>query len=509
MRCGARRSWPAWCVVLGGAARAAARALRGDRSRLGRACPSACGSHPPGTGGLPTLGARRRRWSCLVGVAAARARPRARRAGADLGLRAARRARARTGRAAGFTKPVRLVLESLLRPEREIAVRDQGGIVQSVSLPRARAAPDRGARLRAARGRCAARQPAGRGRLQSGRLRRLCAVPRRPAGGAAGARAAGAARMTARDALAGAIQVCGTVLLAPLLPGLTQWTKARLQGRRGRSPLQPYRELARLWRKSGVDPEGTGPVYRFAPAIVAAVLALAGLLVPVAGHAPGWPRRARRAGAARPARARALRAGARPPGTPANGFALQGASRDLAISVGGRGRCCVLALACAALAGRRRPTCAAMAAASAGAGVWSSPRSGARAARVRARHRRRDRPAAGRQPRHPSRADDDPRRAAARVRRPRPRAPAVGHGGAPLADARARGGDLPAAPRRRSAPASRCCPSASVGARAVGLGAARDAAWRSCASCSSRACSAPAPPSPCSAVVSALVESAP
>ena len=33
---------------------------------------------------------------------------------------------------AGFTKPVRLVLESLLRPEREITVSTEGGIVQSV-----------------------------------------------------------------------------------------------------------------------------------------------------------------------------------------------------------------------------------------------------------------------------------------------------------------------------------------------------------------------------------------
>ena len=33
---------------------------------------------------------------------------------------------------AGFTKPVRLVLEGLLRPEREITVSTEGGIVQSV-----------------------------------------------------------------------------------------------------------------------------------------------------------------------------------------------------------------------------------------------------------------------------------------------------------------------------------------------------------------------------------------
>ena len=176
--------------------------------------------------------------------------------------------------------------------------------------------------------------------------------------------------MSARDAIAGALQVCGVVLLAPLLPGLTQWTKARLQGRRGATPLQPYRELARLWGKSVVDPEGTGPVYRSAPAIVAAVLALAGLLVPIAGHAPGWPvghDALVLLGLLALGRF-ALAAAAWDTGS---GFALQGASRDLAISVAVEAAL-VLALACAALAGSTTDL-RGMAAASAGAGVWSNP----------------------------------------------------------------------------------------------------------------------------------------
>ena len=64
-------------------------------------------------------------------------------------------------------------------------------------------------------------------------------------------------------AAAGALQVAG-VALAPLLPGTIQSFKARLQGRRGASPIQPYRMLRRLWGKSAVDPQGTGPVYRLA-----------------------------------------------------------------------------------------------------------------------------------------------------------------------------------------------------------------------------------------------------
>jgi formate hydrogenlyase subunit 4 len=176
--------------------------------------------------------------------------------------------------------------------------------------------------------------------------------------------------VSARDAIAGAIQVCGIVAIAPLLPGLTQWVKARLQGRRGASPLQPYRELARLWGKSVVDPEGTGPVYRFAPAIVAATVALAGLLVPIAGHAPDWP-----VGHDALVLLGLLALGrlalAAATWDTANGFALQGASRDLAISVAVEAAL-VLALACAALAASTTDL-RGMAAAGAGVHVWSNP----------------------------------------------------------------------------------------------------------------------------------------
>ena len=62
--------------------------------------------------------------------------------------------------------------------------------------------------------------------------------------------------MSGADAVAGAVQLVGGVALAPLLPGLVQHWKARLQGRRGPTPLQPYRELRRLWGKSAVDAGG-------------------------------------------------------------------------------------------------------------------------------------------------------------------------------------------------------------------------------------------------------------
>src|SRR5580765_5480048 len=85
----------------------------------------------------------------------------------------------------------------------------------------------------------------------------------------------------------GVLQLAGAVL-APVLPGTVQTLKARLQGRRGTSPLQPYRALRRLWGKSAVDPLGAGTVYRLAPAVVAACLLVCLALVPVGGRSGGF-----------------------------------------------------------------------------------------------------------------------------------------------------------------------------------------------------------------------------
>jgi formate hydrogenlyase subunit 4 len=138
--------------------------------------------------------------------------------------------------------------------------------------------------------------------------------------------------MTTQSIVSGAVQVVGGVALSPMLIGITQQVKARLQGRRGTGPLQPYRELRRLWRKSGVDVEGTTIVYRLAPVLVAAAMGAAVLLVPAATTAPGL-------GVGHDALALAgLLALARLAVCAAawdtsNGFALQGASRDLTLSV--------------------------------------------------------------------------------------------------------------------------------------------------------------------------------
>ncbi|HEY3181933.1 MAG TPA: NADH-quinone oxidoreductase subunit H [Gaiellaceae bacterium] len=176
--------------------------------------------------------------------------------------------------------------------------------------------------------------------------------------------------MSAAAVVAGAGEVVGGIALAPLLPGLVQHWKGRLQGRRGPSPLQPYRELRRLWWKSTVDPEGATVVYRLAPAVVAASL-FAGLLVlPLAARAPslGLGHDALvLVGVLGLARFAVAVSG----WDVANGFALMGASRDLTLSVFVEA-CLVLSLAVAALVAGTTDL-GEVIAATAGAHVWADP----------------------------------------------------------------------------------------------------------------------------------------
>jgi formate hydrogenlyase subunit 4 len=69
--------------------------------------------------------------------------------------------------------------------------------------------------------------------------------------------------------------------LAPLVLGVLQWAKARLQRRRGPAWLQPYRDLRKLLRKRPVVPENASWVFNAAPLVVFACYALPGFLMPV------------------------------------------------------------------------------------------------------------------------------------------------------------------------------------------------------------------------------------
>jgi len=70
------------------------------------------------------------------------------------------------------------------------------------------------------------------------------------------------------------------LLAAPLLVGGIRWLKARMMGRRGASPLQPYRDLDKLLRKRPVLAENASAVSELAPYLGFAACVAALALVP-------------------------------------------------------------------------------------------------------------------------------------------------------------------------------------------------------------------------------------
>jgi formate hydrogenlyase subunit 4 len=73
---------------------------------------------------------------------------------------------------------------------------------------------------------------------------------------------------------------------SPLLVGVIRKTKARLQGRRGASVLQPYADIRKLFLKEAVVSENTSWIFRFTPYLLAMTMLLSALIVPVlATHA--------------------------------------------------------------------------------------------------------------------------------------------------------------------------------------------------------------------------------
>jgi len=76
------------------------------------------------------------------------------------------------------------------------------------------------------------------------------------------------------------VQMMLVLLLAPLLTGLTQKTRARLLRRQGPSLIQPYRDLLRLLRKDVVLAQNASWLFRAAPYLIFAVTWVAAALVP-------------------------------------------------------------------------------------------------------------------------------------------------------------------------------------------------------------------------------------
>ena len=88
------------------------------------------------------------------------------------------------------------------------------------------------------------------------------------------------------------VQACLLLLLAPLVTGLVQKLKARLQCRQGASVWQPYRDLAKLLRKGTVRSDTSSPFFQAVPVLVLAATAATTTMVPVLwapqGAAAGW-----------------------------------------------------------------------------------------------------------------------------------------------------------------------------------------------------------------------------
>ncbi|HXP95526.1 MAG TPA: NADH-quinone oxidoreductase subunit H [Telmatospirillum sp.] len=73
----------------------------------------------------------------------------------------------------------------------------------------------------------------------------------------------------------------GLVLAAaPLVTGIVRLTKARLQGRRGASVVQPYRDLWRLLQKESVIAESASWLFRIAPYLIFVAVWLAATIMP-------------------------------------------------------------------------------------------------------------------------------------------------------------------------------------------------------------------------------------
>jgi formate hydrogenlyase subunit 4 len=77
------------------------------------------------------------------------------------------------------------------------------------------------------------------------------------------------------------VQAALALLLAPGLVGLIRRMKARLQNRRGAPPWQPYRELAKLFRKEVVVSSNASGLFRATPFVVFASTVVVAFLVPI------------------------------------------------------------------------------------------------------------------------------------------------------------------------------------------------------------------------------------
>ena len=84
------------------------------------------------------------------------------------------------------------------------------------------------------------------------------------------------------------VQVILIVAFAPYLQGAMKRLRARLQGRPGPSPWQPYRDLRKLWSKDAVLPVGANWIVACTPGVVFGVALTFAAAVPLVASPPAF-----------------------------------------------------------------------------------------------------------------------------------------------------------------------------------------------------------------------------
>ncbi|WP_067536974.1 respiratory chain complex I subunit 1 family protein [Nocardia crassostreae] len=87
--------------------------------------------------------------------------------------------------------------------------------------------------------------------------------------------------MTLTAVAAGALQIGGVVVGAPLVLGAMRQVRARAEGRVGAGVLQPWRDLRKQLRKQAITPVGTTLVFACAPLVLAATTIVVAAVAPL------------------------------------------------------------------------------------------------------------------------------------------------------------------------------------------------------------------------------------
>lgn len=82
------------------------------------------------------------------------------------------------------------------------------------------------------------------------------------------------------------LQSCSIVAVAPLVQGIIKSTKARMQGRKGPSWLQPYYDLWKYFHKKPTIADTASWLFVMAPVVMLASMFSLTMLVPVVGSSP-------------------------------------------------------------------------------------------------------------------------------------------------------------------------------------------------------------------------------